>query len=166
MSSEFGKGLVVNLIKFYEHFSNDQMTRIHHSLFYLSKTDEEKEIILSDNPPDRLEYDKNDVAIMKYFRDVSLKIYQTEENAISQMITLWANGATDHLYEIEAPEGIEWARIRQYVKKLQDKGLEMGHGFTDKTYKFEDIQELNSLVKKIAMLIDKKIGLNPDWGQW
>ena len=164
--SEFGKGLVVNLVKFYEHFSNDQFTRIKHTLFYLSKTDKEKELMLSDNPPSNLKYGKSLIDNIKYFRDVDLKIYQDETSAISHMITLWANGATDHLFEIETPKGKEWNDIRELVIELQNKGLDMGHGFKDNIYEYKDVIELYDLVKKISILIDKKLGLNPDWGEF
>ena len=166
MKSEFGKGLVVNLVKFYEHWANDSITRIYHSLFYLSKSESERELILSDSPPDNLRYSKDVVADIKYFRDIEMSIYKSEERAISQMITLWANGATDHLYEMEAPKGVEWAKVRSLVDELKDKGLKMGHGFTDTIYTIKDVEELSTLAKDIAILIDKKLGLSPDWGEY
>ena len=44
-------------------------------------------------------------------------------------IELWANGASDHLYEIEVPEGDDWKEIAFMVEELKELGLEMGHGF-------------------------------------
>lgn len=82
----------------------------------------------------------------------------------SGAIELWANGASDHLYEIEAPKN--WLEINQMVKKLQDKGLEMGHGFTGKKWTIKDAEELFDLALQIAVKVDKKIGLEPDIGQW
>jgi len=117
-----------------------------------------------------------------------------EEKALSQGITLWANGASDHLYEIEAPEGKEWNEIREKVKILQDSGLEMGHGIARYTkgtiYTLKDVERLRELAEEILMAvnnklklnfhfeesqeldikmlikIDKKLGLKPDWGEW
>jgi len=117
-----------------------------------------------------------------------------EEKALSQGITLWANGASDHLYEIEAPEGKEWNEIREKVKILQDSGLEMGHGIArytkDTIYTLKDVERLRELSEEILMAvnnklklnlhfeesqeldikmlikIDKKLGLKPDWGEW
>jgi len=117
-----------------------------------------------------------------------------EEKALSQGITLWANGASDHLYEIEAPEGKEWNEIREKVKILQDSGLEMGHGIARYTkgtiYTLKDVERLRELSEEILMAvnnklklnfhfeesqdldikmlikIDKKLGLKPDWGEW
>jgi len=120
--------------------------------------------------------------------------YGNEEKALSRGITLWANGASDHLYEIEAPKGKEWEEVRQKVKELQDSGLEMGHGirFNKKEviYTLKDIERLRELAEEILMAvnnklklnlhfeesqeldikmlikIDKKLGLKPDWGEW
>ena len=78
----------------------------------------------------------------------------------------WANGATDHLYEIETPNGKKWDPIRQKVVELRDYGLEIGHGFTSKQYTFEDTEKLFDLSNEIAFEIDKLIGLDPDLGKW
>jgi len=166
LKSEFGKGLVVNLVKFGEHYSNDMWGRIRHIIFYQSKTKEERDLIISDNPPPEQNYGyelKNDI---KLFLKCEYKIYGNFEQGISHLITLWANGATDHLYEIEAPKGKEWNKIRKLVEELKDKGLSMGHGFTNKIYVYDDVLELWDLTKKICILIDKKIGLKPDWGNF
>lgn len=156
--SEFGKGLVVCLFKFHQHFSPE----------YLGRIDIYKE------------------ALPSYYGD--------EERALSWGITLWANGASDHLYEIEAPKGKEWEGVRQKVKELQDSGLEMGHGTASYTknsiYTLKDIKRLRELTEeiltavnnklklnlhfeesqeldiKMLIKVDKKLGLKPDWGEW
>jgi len=117
-----------------------------------------------------------------------------EEKALSRGITLWANGASDHLYEIGAPEGKEWNEIREKVKILQDSGLKMGHGIAcytkDIIYTLKDVERLRELIEEILMAvnnklklnfhfeesqeldikmlikIDKKLGLKPNWGEW
>lgn len=117
-----------------------------------------------------------------------------EEKALSRGITLWANGASDHLYEIEAPEGKEWNEVREKVKILQDSGLEMGHGIARYTkgtiYTLEDVERLRELTEeiltvvnnklklnlhfeesqeldtKLLIKIDRRLGLRPDWGEW
>ena len=119
MESDFGKGLVICLVKWAEHF-----------------------MLLTD--------------LCKYFENFSE----------SERIETWANGASDHLYEIEVPEGKEWDRIRKKVKELQDKGLEMGHGFTGKKWTMEDFGELIELTHEIALMIDKKLGLKAQIGSW
>lgn len=86
----------------------------------------------------------------------------------SQLIQLWANGATDHLYELRVPASLENTEIGRKVTELREKGLEMGHGFRhEKTYTIEDVDELRKLVTDIALLLDKHIGIKDgDWGQW
>lgn len=116
------------------------------------------------------------------------------EKALSRGITLWANGASDHLYEIEAPEGKEWNEIREKIKELQDSGLEMGHGIRfnrkEVIYTLKDIERLRQLAEEILMAvnnklklnlhfeesqeldiktlirIDRRLGLKPDWGEY
>jgi len=168
LKSEFGKGLVINLVKFSEHFNykGGYLRQIKSVLFYLEKNKEERDLMISDDPPPNLDYGKEIKEEIKMFLICYLKIWKSYEKAISQLITLWANGATDHLYEIEVPEGKEWNKIRKLVSELQNKGLDMGHGFKDKIYVYDDVLELWELVKKICILIDKKIGLKPNWGEW
>lgn len=143
--SEFGKGLVICLVKFAEHF----MCRTHWQ--YKKKLEQQIDF-------HKKFYDTYN----KYDKPKDMKAY-----AISYMIKSWANGASDHLYEIECPKGKEWDYIRRKITKLKSKGLEIGHGFRDdKIYTQEDFAELWQLTKQIAMYLDKKIGLNPDEGQW
>ena len=156
--SRFGKGLVVCLVKFHQHFL-----------------------------PECLE----EISICK---EVLSSYYGNEEKAISWGITLWANGASDHLYEIETPEGKEWNEVREKIKILQDSGLEMGHGIACYTrgaiYTLKDVERLRELAEEILIAvnnklklnlrfeesqevdiktlirIDRKLGLRPDWGEY
>ena len=139
--SEFGKGLVLCLVYFAGHFE---------------KLREIAQAIAS--------YEKNKILPRDW--ECLLDLEKTFENLLSHKITMWANGATDHLYEIEVPKGREWSAIRKKVKTLQNIGLEMGHGFTNKIYTMDDVLELTKLTKEIAFAIDKKIGLNPIRGAW
>lgn len=128
------------------------------------------------------------------YKEALSSYYGNEERALSRGITLWANGASDHLYEIEAPKGEEWEEVRQKVKELQDSGLEMGHGirFNKKEviYTLKDVEKLRDLAEEILMAvnnklklnlhfkesqeldikmlikIDRKLGLKPDWGEY
>jgi len=168
VKSEFGKGLIVNLVKFSEHFDckGGYLNQIRNILLYLEKNKTERHLMISDNPPPELTYEKGTKEDIKMFINCYLKVHESYKKAISHLITLWSNGATDHLYEIEVPEGKEWNKIRKLVAELKDKGLSMGHGFNDKIYVYDDVLELWELVKKICILIDKRIGLKPDWGEW
>ena len=118
--SEFGKGLVICLVKFAEHF-------------------------------ERYEHDRETWKKM---------------GGISSAVEMWANGATDHLYEIEVPNGEDWDAIRQRVRDLQDEGLRIGHGFTGEDFNEGDVQSLINQTREICLLIDRKIGLSPEIGRW
>jgi len=141
--SEFGKGLIVCLLHFANHWGNDQWETIRD----LKGARTNKRGI-----PNR--------------EEGSLKIYGSLEKLISARITSWANAATDHLYEIEVPKEKKWDSIRQKVAELRDYGLEIGHGFTDQQYTFDEAGKLFDLSREIAFEIDKLIGLKPDLGQW
>ena len=131
MASEFGKGLVLCLVKFAEHRAKwVEQRRLWEDM--KTKTDD--------------------------------KTLFTESGAIE----IHMSGASDHLYEIEVPEAWKKKKIGNLVKKLQDKGLDMGHGFSerDKTWTEADIIEVYELTQEIAMLIDKELGLKPQKGTW
>jgi len=181
---KFCKNLIVNLIKFYQCFIN--------KYFKKEKSEFGKGLV---------------VCLFKFYQHFSpeylkeinickgaLSSYCGEEKALSRGITLWANGASDHLYEIEAPEGKEWDEVREKVEILQDSGLEMGHGIKsyveERLYILEDVESLREITEDILMIvngklglkfdpeqwenldqkilikIDKKLGLKPDWGEW
>jgi len=167
--SEFGKGLVICLVKFTNHFSNDLAKTIRDLVIYQNASERKRKEMLQLNPPPNSNYGKNFHDRIRFYINKIMPIHNNSlEELISHEITLWANGATDHLYEIEVPEGKDWNKIRIKVKELQDKGLTMGHaGFNNtKTYTFKDMEELQELTLQIALLIDKKLGLKPDRGEW
>lgn len=114
--SEFGRGLVICLVKFAEHFPNITWS------------------------------EKQDWSV-------------------------WANGASDHLYDIQVPKKWKDTELDRLVRELQDKGLDMGHGkglLGNIKYTVKDIIELRDLTHKIALLIDQYSGLKKiaDVGSW
>lgn len=125
--SEFGKGLVICLVKFAEHFERWQ---------------EQKKLYegMRKKRPD-------------LFNE-------------SEAVEMYFNAASDHLYDIEVPEKWQGAEIGKKVKELQDRGLEIGHGYTGKKWAEEDVDDLHKLCREIALLIDKELGLNPEIGEW
>jgi hypothetical protein len=128
--SEFGKGLVICLVKFAEHFM-----KLGGCLRQYAEM--------------REKHPEQDTTLF------------TEQGAVE----MWANAASDHLYEIEVPEGKDWDEIREKVDDLKSLGLQMGHGFTRQFTK-ENAFSLQDTTREIAMLIDKKLGLKPDIGKW
>ena len=166
--SEFGRGLVVCLAKFYQHFSNDSIARIKSFVNFSKRPENEQEKIISDNPPPSLQYGSINQEF-KWWLTQTVPIYGSKEDAISSNIVTWANGASDHLYEIKAPKGKEWKEMRKIVKELQEKGLDMGHGnglMGKAKYTYDDIISLQNLTEKALLLVDEILGLKPDWGTW
>jgi len=74
------------------------------------------------------------------------------------------NGASDHLYEIEVPQGEEWSKVRKDIKALRNKALHLGHTKIEATRK--QVIELFDKAIDIALEIDKLLGLKPDRGEW
>lgn len=167
--SEFGKGLVVCLAKFYEHFGTEQLQRIYFNRNCLKKSKKDQEKIRSGNPPSNLDYGRDRNEGFDFWISKMVPIHGNTERTISSDVTLWANGASDHLYQIETPKGNEWQEIRKIIKQLKEKGLDMGHGnglMGNKIYSLEDVDELRDLTEKALVMIDKKLGLKADWGTW
>ena len=126
--SEFGKGLIICLVKFAEHSAKL----------------------------------RNDLELYEKMHKKSPELFDE-----SYAVEMWANGATDHLYEIEVPEGEDWSEIRNKVEELKRVGLDMGHNsFGEGKYTQKDAYKLQTLTREIALLIDKKLGLKPEEGQW
>jgi hypothetical protein len=155
--SEFGKGLVVCLCKFSEHFMNRHMEQIWAIERWLRNPNRDNEIT-SDTPT------------IESFKRVELKVSKEfghdEKYAFSHVIEMWAYGATDHLYNIQVPKKWEGTELAKKVTELQELGLSMGHSFSRQST-FEDIRRLRKLVEEISLEIDKKIGIKDgDWGQW
>lgn len=151
MESEFGKGLIVNLVKFGKHFD----TRIYRDLEMINYRIEHPD----DFNPDEPAYST---------WDFSIENWGNEQKYLSSQIALWANGASDHLYEIETIENPDhrWREINRKITELKEEGLTMGHGFTEQIYTMDDIIKLWDLLKQISIRIDKLLGLKPDWGKW
>jgi len=103
----------------------------------------------------------------------------SEESAVE----IWANGASDHLYELRRPRRAvpvsEWRRARA----LQDRALDIGHGFrpSSKAHPTEaralldeaeallgDLSSRGFLTSPLthAFVTDEKLGLRPVKGTW
>ena len=125
--SEFGKGLVICLVKFAEHR-------------------------------------------WKWYSDKGLyeEMHEKYPDSFSEShaVEMHFNGASDHLYEIEVPTPYQRTKLGRKVKELQKFGLEMGHGFTRKEWTEADVEKAYTMCQEIALLIDKKLGLEPQIGTW
>ena len=153
--SEFGKGLVVNLVKCAEHldFGNRHLRRV----FAVDRW-------IKGGMKDELTSDSVDI---EHFKRVELKVRGEPKRALSDVIELWANGATDHLYDMKVPPSWKNKYVARQIRKLRDFGLTMGHGFTDTVWTVDDITKLRTLVRKISLKVDKELGIKDgDWGHW
>lgn len=165
MKSDFGRGLTYCLGLFATHFDNNQMGDIDNIRNLLAHTGKDRKVILGGDPPPNLNYGKAMENAVWWYKNI-VPIYGTTERALSSSITTWANGATDHLYEMEVPEKWKGTKIDKKVSNLRDVGLAMGHGFKDKTYTIEDVNKLRKLTKEIFFLVDESIGLKPVKAIW
>ena len=166
--SEFGKGFVYNLVLFAKHFENSSYERIRHAHFIMSKSREERDKILCDNLDPSHDYGKDATFWMRFFVEKETPIYGSEKKAMSHLLELWANGASDHLYDIEVPERYRGTEVERLTLDLKSRALRMGHGFLlDKTWDYdEDLVWLIETTKKIGFLIDEDLGVDPIRGEW
>jgi hypothetical protein len=130
--SDFGKGFVYCLGLFAAHFENDSAQLIKNLRFLIEKSDEERQLIFT-KADEKHNYGKDMDMAIHYMQHV-LPIYHTEEKLLSQQIETWANGSSDHLYEIKVPPQWKKTAIATKTKVLQDMGLQMGHGFTGRIW--------------------------------
>ena len=174
--SEFGRGLAICLTKFAEHFENSMARQIGNAHFFYSELKGDRRKLRK--------YGADVRRGVEIFDKVYLETTGSVKKGLSHLIELWANGASDHLYEIEVPKrwGARWALKRgrlgipyptrertelwRLLGKLRSKGLRMGHGFTGEVHTYADFTELQELNRKIALELDKKMGLKPDLGKW
>ena len=101
--SEFGRGLVVCLSKFYQHFGNDQLRNASFCKRILGLPEKDQKKIMSKNPPPNLDWGKDRNEYFKVWKTILVPIWGGTEAALSHELQMWANGASDHLYDIEVP---------------------------------------------------------------
>jgi hypothetical protein len=162
-TSEFGKGLIYCLVLFIKHFENDMARDIGRKHFVMSKSESEREEILSDNPDPRHTYGWNKE--IRWWYTHMVPIHGSPEATLSSDISMWFNGASDHLYELE-DAGNFVPEIREEIETLKSGALEIGHGFRNTIWTFEHMENLRKLALQILMVIDAKIGANPVKAQW
>lgn len=154
--SEFGRGLTVNLVKFAEHFFfyRDKLSVIR---TWLEKTSEERVAMLTPFPPPELNYGEGFKRELDFFVNHTVPIFGGVDKAVSHEIEMWANGASDHLYDIKIPDCLKGTKIAKKIKRLQEKGLRIGHSFSEVVWTFKDLDELENLTIEIALDIDRKV---------
>lgn len=154
MNSEFGKGLVYNLVLFAMHCDNEFASEIRGLNFVI-------------HMKDVTEYDRtifDALNTIEAYKD----IYPNPADLLRHRINMWANGASDHLYEIKTNVGDK--ELKKKLEELKTLGLDMGHGsgLIDGTVcNWDNFCKLHELVKECARLIDSELlkipTIKADW---
>jgi len=124
--------------------------------------------------PTKLKYEKK-TEFGKGFMTCLIKFAEHAENYLltKEVIkktkispaNLWFSGASDHLLELEIPERFKGTKIEENVKKLKDYVHRFRLSLSDNMTE-EDVVEIQDLVREIAILVDKALGLEPDLGEF
>jgi hypothetical protein len=73
----------------------------------------------------------------------------------------WFYTASDHLLNLELPEQLKGTKIEQNVNELKSYLSErLGHNLKKK-----DVIKMFDLCREIALLLDRRFGLQPDLGK-
>lgn len=86
---------------------------------------------------------------------------------------LWANGASDHLFELKIPKQLEGTPLGKEILAFKEKWLEIGHGYGEpskgatKKEIYDALQQCKKMTLEIAAEIDKALGIkDAEVGQW
>lgn len=88
------------------------------------------------------------------------------EHIIKHVYSLWINGASDHLYELQIPKELP-EPLKKMALKLQDTALDLGHGsglMTEITK--EQIQGLRGMLNALCLEIDRWLKVKIKEAQW
>lgn len=86
--------------------------------------------------------------------------------AEDRALSLWANGATDHLYDMVLPKNLP-VHLAKRIVVLRDEYLSYGHG--EKMMcplSWKKYNELRIELDSICMAIDRWLGLKPIKAMW
>jgi len=79
---------------------------------------------------------------------------------------LWFYGASDHLLGLECPQRFVGTDIEGRIRELRRYVAKYRLAPLSEPMSEEDVIRVMDLVREIAMLIDKELGLEPDIGEW
>lgn len=143
--SEFGSGIVVPLVKFGEHMQDRHAQALELALDWqeMSPIEREKVIVQGGD---------------QWSNIINILSYQDIDDVISMYVMIWAQGASDHLVDVDlkiAPDSL--LTLRKTLLGLRWE--------THLNFDREDWQNIRQLYKEAAMDIDEKlIGTDSDWG--
>lgn len=154
--SEFGAGIVVCLVKFSEHMYEHGFFSERTIRDYAHLTEEE----LSRLRAEAARYPKGDAAAkLLRLSVIHEDIYGSKEVALSHLIEMWMNAASDHMYDLDE-------RAPEPLKELAALTLRIGHGFSGETWTIEHVDKIRELWQAATLSVDRMIGLEPDWGSY
>jgi len=137
--SEFGRGFIQQLLYFVEHFGRADVQEI-----YSLHRHQQGEISL-----EVLERSCPGVV-------TTLQVYKDIGEALSSKISLFLNGASDHLYDLVIPESLP-KDIQEKAKELRELAVDLGHGrgLMDKSVcTMENFQKIQRLSFDVARMVD------------
>jgi len=80
-------------------------------------------------------------------------------------LSIWINGASDHLYDLVIPESLPLS-LKKKIEKLRDEALDYGHGSKMmKELTMKKYQEWRSLLDEIALGVDKWLEVKAEKAQ-
>lgn len=155
--SEFGKGVIICLAKFSEHLWNRWAENIIYTIRWQNMTDEERQNIHKE-----MEIHPHGDASRHYGMIIAMEGSRFDNrDAVSSAMELWANGASDHFYDLERD------LCPPSLVELADLTLTMGHGFTGQKWTEEDWKKIQKLWEDACYELDLQLGVeNPDWGNY
>jgi hypothetical protein len=149
VSSEFGRGCLTCLVGFLDHKSQVERWFTDHVAAF----------------------DKADA--------VTPEMRESFDQIIKRAGWMWANGASDHLYELEVPKRLRRKPIANKLRRFKDKWLKIGHGYSMSGGMFggdgrptrdevmEGLYECERLALEVAAELDRMLGLeDARVGEW
>lgn len=103
--------------------------------------------------------------------------------AETRAVELWANGASDHLYQLTQPRRLVKRETSRLAHRMAAQALDAGHGFNNRKYTPNMARNWLQIAEEClvdvgarvgfpiltiedAMRADEALGLRPDKGQW
>lgn len=159
--TEFGKGLIVCLVKFAMHFNNEEARMIHHIHFWHTKLLEDASLLKK--------YDRSVYNAVDIFKKVYLEVHKDYDKALSHLIELWLFGAADHLQELSVPDKtilfvIKNMSLGKKIEELQERSDT--HSVPDRIWTYEDLCKMKWLTLEIAENLDRGLDLQTDKGKY
>ena len=155
--SEFGRGVVICLAKFSEHLFNPSAVTVMNEIQGARLSPQQREI----EQAEARQYPHGDAAQQIASRMYSGFLGDLVTDPISQALERWANGASDHFYDLNAD------LAPAPLKELAELTLSMGHGFTGRRWSEADWDRIHDLWEAACLALDQRFGVkDPDWGEW